>query len=66
MAATVSGSKTVTKTPYPTLVTAATLTTIMATAVENLTVLQLQQIEYAIERIGGGHEPSATIGSILQ
>jgi hypothetical protein len=65
MAAVVTGSKTITLNAYPGL-TASTLTTIMATPVEQLTVAQLGQLKDAISRIPGGGNPSATIGSLLK
>jgi hypothetical protein len=64
MAATVSGSKTVTKSPVPHL-QASALTTLLATAIENLTVLQFHQIEDALARIPSGKDPSKTLGQLL-
>lgn len=64
MAATTAGTKTVTRTLAPHL-TAAILTTLLATPIESLTVAQLKQIYDAIKRISGGTAPSRTIGSLL-
>ena len=65
MAIAISGTKTVTKDSHPGL-TAATLTTIMATPVENLTLAQLHHINDALARVSGGHAKAAvTVGSIL-
>lgn len=64
MAATVSGSKTVTKSPSP-CCAASMLTTLLAIAPENMTVAQFYQILDALKRIPGGANPSATIGSLL-
>ena len=64
MAASVSGSKTCTATIAPHL-TGAVLTTLLATAVENMTVAQLDQIHDALSRLPGGRNAAATIGSLL-
>ena len=64
MAATVSGAKTVTASVAPHL-SAAALTTLMAIAVENLTVAQFMQIHDALRRVSGGTNPGAIIGAIL-
>lgn len=64
MAATVSGSKTVTVAAHPAL-TAATLTDLMAIAPENLTIDQFRQIEDAINRVSGGHAGGTKIGALL-
>ena len=64
MAATVTGSKTVTQPAAPHL-PASLLTTLLATPIENLTVTQFTQINDALKRIPGGHAPTRTIGSIL-
>lgn len=64
MAATVSGSKTVNNSPAPHL-PASTLTTLMNTALENLTVAQFEQISDALNRIAKGKSPTATIGSLI-
>jgi hypothetical protein len=63
-AATVSGSKTVTKSPSPGN-TAAALTIIFATAGENWTVANLAQIQDAIKRVPGGGVPTALLGSLI-
>ena len=64
MAATTSGTKTVTHTLAPHL-TAAILTTLLATPIESLTVGQLDAIVDALRRIAGGENPASTIGSLL-
>jgi hypothetical protein len=64
MAATTSGTKTVTHTIAPHL-TAATLTTLLATPIENLTVLQFKELRDALRRVDGGDNPAATIGSLF-
>jgi hypothetical protein len=64
MAATTSGTKTVTHTIAPHL-TAAILTTLLATPIETLTVAQFKELSDALDRIDGGHEPSRTIGSLF-
>jgi hypothetical protein len=64
MAATTSGTKTVTRTLAPHL-TAAILTTILATPIENLTVVQLDQVCDALRRLPSGETPGLTIGSLL-
>ena len=64
MSASVSGSKAVTQTVAPHL-SATTLTTILATPVENLTVAQLAQLNDALSRIPKGKAPASTIGSLL-
>lgn len=63
MAASVSGAKTVTVTVAPHL-TAATLTTLLATAVENLTVAQFLQISEALQHIPN-KGTTATLGTLL-
>jgi len=65
MAATVSGSKTCTQGLAPHL-SAARLTTILATPIENLTVAQFRDLRDALHRIAGGEEPSNTIGNLLK
>ena len=65
MAATVAGSKTVTLAVAPHL-SAALLTSLLATPVENLTVAQLKQLNDAIRRVTRGAMPSSTIGPLLQ
>lgn len=64
MAASVSGSKTVTQAVAPHL-SASALTALLAIAVENLTVAQLNQIRDALDRIPKGTAPNSTIGSLL-
>jgi hypothetical protein len=64
MAATTSGTKTVTHSLAPHL-SAATLTTILATPIENLTVGQLSQICDALTRLPDGETPVRTVGSLL-
>jgi hypothetical protein len=64
MAVSVTGSKTVTRAVTGHL-TAAVLTTLLSTPIENLTVEQLDQISDALTRVAGGHEPTRTIGSLL-
>jgi hypothetical protein len=64
MAATTSGTKTVTHTLAPHL-TAAILTTLLATPIENLTVGQLGELSDALRRIPNGEAPAVTIGSLL-
>jgi hypothetical protein len=64
MAATTSGTKTVTHTLAPHL-SAALLTTLLATAIENLTVGQLDQLCDALKRVAKGETPATTIGSLL-
>ncbi|MBV9506500.1 MAG: hypothetical protein JO323_16010 [Acidobacteriia bacterium] len=65
MAAQVTGSKTVTKDVSP-RATAALLTTLLATPVENLTIQQLQMLEDVMRKVPGGHAPGTTIGSLLR
>jgi hypothetical protein len=64
MAATTSGTKTVTHNIAPHL-TASLLTTMLATPIESLTVAQLKQLRDAIKRTMGGDDPTRTIGSLL-
>jgi hypothetical protein len=64
MAATTSGTKTVTHTLAPHL-TAAMLTTLLATPIESLTVGQLDLICDALKRLPDGETPARTIGSLL-
>ena len=64
MAAVVSGSKTVTRDYSPAL-TGAALTTLLATAIENLTIAQLKQITDALARIPGGSAESTLVGTLL-
>ena len=65
MAATVTGSKTCTQALAPHL-TAAKLTTILATPIENLTVAQLGDLVDSLHRLAGGMEKSNIIGSLLR
>ena len=64
MAATTSGTKTVTHTIAPHL-TAAVLTTLLATPIESLTVAQLKQLRDALKRVQGGDNPANLIGTLL-
>jgi hypothetical protein len=64
MAATTSGTKTVTHSLAPHL-TAALLTTLLATPIENLTVGQLDELCDALRRIPKGETPAVTIGSLI-
>jgi hypothetical protein len=64
MAATVSGSKTVTQAPAPHL-TASALTAILAIPVENLTIAQFKQLMDAFERVPKGSAPESVIGTLL-
>lgn len=64
MSASVSGGKTVTRDVAGHL-KAATLTTLLATAVENLTVDQYNSIGDALRRIPRGSVGSKTIGSLF-
>jgi hypothetical protein len=64
MAASVTGSKTVTKDLGPTH-TASQLTSILATPIENLTIAQLRLLQEALRKVAKGHEPTATIGSLF-
>jgi hypothetical protein len=64
MAATTSGTKTVTHALAPHL-TAVLLTTLLATPLENLTIGQLGQICDALKRLPDGETPVRTIGSLL-
>ena len=64
MAATTSGTKTVTHTVAPHL-TGAMLTTLLATPIENLTVAQLKELQDALKRVNDGENPARTIGSLL-
>jgi hypothetical protein len=64
MAATTSGTKTVTHSLAPHL-TAAMLTAILATPIEKLTVGQLDQLCDALKRIPKGDTPATAIGSLL-
>jgi hypothetical protein len=65
LAAQVTSSKTVTRDVSP-HATAAVLTALMATPVENLTVAQLQMLEDAVRKVPGGHAPGITVGTLLR
>ena len=65
MAATVSGSKTCTQALAPHL-SAANLTTLLATPVENLTVAQLRDLTDALECISGGEACTGVVGTLLR
>ena len=65
MAASVTGSKTCTQGLAPHL-SPSRLTTILATAVENLTIAQLRDLHDALHRTAGGEEPSSIIGNLLK
>jgi hypothetical protein len=64
MSASTTGTKTVTTNVSPSL-TAALLTALLATPIENLTVAQLREINDALTKIPGGHSPTKTIGQLL-
>lgn len=64
MSVTVTGTKTVTMSVAPHL-TAAVLTALLATPVENLTVAQLDELRDAVNRVAKGAAPSSTVGSLL-
>jgi hypothetical protein len=64
MAATTSGTKTVTHALAPHL-SAALLTTLMATPLENFTIAQLNEISDALKRVADGENPLRTIGSLI-
>jgi hypothetical protein len=64
MAATTSGTKTVTKDLGPSY-TAAQLTTILATPIENLTIAQFRLLEEALRKVPKGHDPSLVIGTLF-
>ncbi len=64
MSVTVSNSKTVTRDVSPTH-DHTTLTTLLATAVENLTVSNLKFLLDAVSRLPGGSNPAATVGSLF-
>lgn len=61
---TTAGTKTVHRDQAPHL-TAAALTRLLATPVELLTVAQLSQLADVVKRVSKGHEPTATLGSLL-
>jgi hypothetical protein len=60
MAAVVTGSKTCTQNLSPAL-TAATLSSLLAIAPENLTIAQLGQIVDGTKRVAAGSNPAATV-----
>jgi hypothetical protein len=64
MAASTSGTKTVTHPLAPHL-TAALLTTLLATPIESLTVAQFKLIRDALRRVDGGENPAVTIGTLF-
>ena len=64
MAATTSGTKTVTHALAPHL-PAALLTTLLATPLENLTIGQLNEICDALRRVADGENPTRVLGTLL-
>jgi hypothetical protein len=64
MAASVSGSKTVTTSVSPAM-SATLLTSLLATAPEALTLAQLKILVQATQRGPFGSNPAATVGSCL-
>jgi hypothetical protein len=64
MAATTSGTKTVTHALAPHL-SATLLTTLMATPLENFTIAQLNEVSDALKRVADGENPLRTIGSLI-
>jgi hypothetical protein len=64
MAAVVTGSKTCTQNVSPNI-TASVLTSIMATAPEDLTIAQLHLLYDASRKLQGGSEPGATLGQVF-
>jgi hypothetical protein len=64
MAATTSGTKTVTHALAPHL-SATLLTTLMATPLENFTIAQLNELADALKRVADGENPVRTIGSLI-
>ena len=64
MPAAVTSPKTCTVTVAP-HITGAQLTTILAVAPENLTVAQVRILEDAINRVSGGGNAAAVIGTLL-
>jgi len=64
MAATTSGTKTVTHSLAPHL-SAAMLTTLLATPIESLTVGQLDLLCDALRRLQDGETPGRVIGTLL-
>jgi len=64
MAIVFTGSKTVTQNISPTE-TAAVLTTLMATAPENMTVGQVHQLYNVLKHVAGGGEETNIVGALL-
>lgn len=64
MAASTSGTKTVTQSVAPHL-SASLLTTLLGTPIESLTVAQFHQLADALARVAKGGMESASIGSLL-
>ena len=64
MAVSLTGTKTVTRALAPHL-SAEVLTELLATPLEGLTVQQLEQVNDAVSRAPGSHDPKRTIGSLL-
>jgi hypothetical protein len=64
LAAQVTGSKTVTKDASPNA-TAAVLTALLATPIENLTISQFQMLADVLRKMPGGAAPGKTVGSLL-
>ncbi|HYK58177.1 MAG TPA: hypothetical protein VEV85_01995 [Bryobacteraceae bacterium] len=50
----------------PQFVSAAYLTTLLATPVENLTVAQLRDLTDALERVSGGEARTGVVGTLLR
>jgi hypothetical protein len=61
----VTGSKTVTRGVSP-QATAAVLTALLATPIENLTVGQVQMLQDVLRKVPGGEALKATVGSLLK
>ncbi len=64
MSASTTGGKTVTRSIAPHL-SASLLTTILGTALENLTVAQFDSIHDALKRIPKSSDPTAIIGTLF-
>jgi hypothetical protein len=64
MAIVLTGTKTVTKDQSPAH-TAAALTTILATPIEQLTIAQLRVLTHTLESVPGGHDPTKVVGDLL-
>jgi hypothetical protein len=64
MAASVSGAKTISTNISPAH-PASTMTTILATAVENMTVSQLYFLEACLRQRAGGEDPNTVIGTLF-